>query len=270
NQNLRAGTNQLIRDVMQAGRIIGPGGIPMPAGGAQPFLRPGPVPGLTFNLILDPSNTMNLPSITTGYQLGPTINGSTTDIITIMTVDEFMPVLQPPPANPGAPTPAEGTIAPDGQSVTLPSNSLWLVGDPVNDSPPIQVGDLVLFKNPSGLALLTVTGTDATHLYFAPNGAADFFRFNQFSATQVTIMLIKQPQDTTSAWTQRTSMFRALMITYYVSAQAGQSPRLMRQVNNFAPQALAGVVDDFDLSYDLVDGVNNPTRIPDLPYTDPA
>ena len=43
NQNLRAGTNQLIRDLMQAGRIIGPEGIPVPTGaGVQSFARPGP------------------------------------------------------------------------------------------------------------------------------------------------------------------------------------------------------------------------------------
>ena len=39
-QNLRAGMNQLIKDVMQAGRIIGPEGIPIPNGaGAQLFPR---------------------------------------------------------------------------------------------------------------------------------------------------------------------------------------------------------------------------------------
>ena len=32
NQNLRAGTNQLIKDIMQAGRVIGPEGIPVPSG----------------------------------------------------------------------------------------------------------------------------------------------------------------------------------------------------------------------------------------------
>ena len=32
NQNLRAGANQLMQDLMQAGRIIGPGGIPVPTG----------------------------------------------------------------------------------------------------------------------------------------------------------------------------------------------------------------------------------------------
>src|SRR4051812_22561728 len=71
NQNLRAGTNQLIRDLMQAGRIVGPEGIPVPTGaGVQAFARPGPTTGLTFSVVVDSDTTLNLPSITTGYQQG--------------------------------------------------------------------------------------------------------------------------------------------------------------------------------------------------------
>src|SRR5476649_2284100 len=86
NQNLRAGTNQLIRDLMTAGRIIGPGGVPLPSGvGVGTFIRPGP-PGtaLTFTatLVSDTDTSLNLPDIVTGFQLGPTVNGSATDIVT--------------------------------------------------------------------------------------------------------------------------------------------------------------------------------------------
>ena len=42
NQNLRAGTNQLVRDVMMAGRIIGTDGVSMPTGAGISFARPGP------------------------------------------------------------------------------------------------------------------------------------------------------------------------------------------------------------------------------------
>ena len=273
NQNLRAGTNQLIRDLMQAGRIIGTEGIPMPTGtGVTAFSRPGPG-SLTFSLVVDADTTLNLPAITTGYELGPTINGSKTDIVTIMTVDEFMPVIQTPPATAGSPTPVEGTIANDGRSVALPTNSLWLTGDATNDSPPIQVGDLVLFKNSRGVALQTVTSTDTNNIYFGLANANDWFHFNQFTAAQVPIILIKSTQTTTSAWdaTDKTSMFRALMITYYVdNTTTPGTPRLTRLVNHFTPQALAGVVEDLDLTYDLVDGVNNPVNITTLPFTDVA
>lgn len=268
NQNLRAGTNQLIRDIMQAGRIIGTEGIPMPTGNATAFSRPGPS-ALTFSLIADADTTLNLPSITTGYQLGPRINGTSTDIITIMTVDEFMPVISTPPAVSGSPTPIEGTIAPNGQSVTLPLNSLWLTGDTVNDSAKMQVGDLVLVKNALGTALQTITSMDSTHIYFGNN--LDWFHFNQFSASQVPIILIKQTPTTTSVWgtNDKTSLFRAMMITYYVdNTTTPGSPRLMRQVNHYTPQALAGIVEDLDVTYDLVDGINNPTNITSLPFTD--
>jgi prepilin-type N-terminal cleavage/methylation domain-containing protein len=278
-QNLRAGSNQLLQDLKQAGRVIGPGGIPVPTGaGVTAFNRPGPsgtVPyPLTFSLVLDPSNPSNLPSISTGYGIGPNVIGELTDVITIMTVDEFMPSIQTPPAVPAAPSSIEGTIAPNGQSVLLPATSQWLVGDPANLTPAMQVGDLVLFSNPNGMAIHTITSTDATHIYFglSPN-VNDWFNFNQFNAPMVPLMLIKLPLNTTSAWTQQTTMFRVVMITYYVDciplgcAVAGATPLLVKVLNNWAPQALSGVVEDLNFTYDLVDGVTNPTGVTSLPYT---
>ena len=41
----------------------------------------------------------------------------------------------------------------------------------------------------------------------------------------------------------------------------------MRALNMFTPQALAGVIEDLTLSYDLVDGVYNPTNVKTLPFT---
>ena len=282
NQNLRAGTNQLIRDLLMAGRIIGTEGIAMPSGtGVQSFLRPGP-PGsvLTFPLIVDTDTTLNLPSITTGYQLGPTINGQPTDIVTLLTVDEFMPFIATPPPSPPVSPPIEGTIAPDGTSVTLSATSPWLVGDTVNDVPPIQVGDLVFLKGPNGNAIQTVTSTDSTHVYFASNSQYDWMHFNQNSAPARPLAILKGSTSTTTAWTAKVTLFRALMITYYVdNVTKPGTPRLTRAINHcpsvatacpglpFDPQALAGVVEDLDLSYDLVDGVNNPSNIPSLPFT---
>ena len=75
--------------------------------------------------------------------------------------------------------------------------------------------------------------------------------------------------DTTTAFTSPVTMFRALMITYYVdNVTTPGTPRLTRLVNHFTPQALAGVVEDLDLTYDLVDEVTNPTNVTSLPWTD--
>jgi type II secretory pathway pseudopilin PulG len=300
NQNLRAGTNQLIRDLMMAGRIIGSGGIALPTAGINngspavlPFRRPGPndplsiagaapVPVLTFSLVADDDSSLNLPDISSGFQIGPLVDNSPTDMVTIMTVDEFMPVVQSPPANPASPTVVEGTIAADGSSVTLPATSLWLLGDTVNDTPKIQVGDLILFKNPLGNALQVVTGVTTTQILFgaSPNGQ-DPFNFNQrnvlFSGNILSIKCTGStcPAQTSGAYLTNpfptTSMFRAMMITYYVDYDPVNHPeippRLTRQLNDFPPQALAGVVEDLELTYDLVDGVNNPTKRQTLPTT---
>jgi hypothetical protein len=265
NQNLRAGTNQLMTDLMQAGRIIGPEGIPVPNGTGVAINRPAP-PGiaLTFNL----ATTTNLPDITTGRGLGPVVIGEPTDIVTIMTIDPFISVVESPPI---AGDPNGGTLDPAGATLTLAANSIWLQGDPANNTPALLVGDLVLFKNPSGMAIQTVTGKDATHLYFKGGDANDWFNFNQPGAAQGSITQIKGTGGTPGCpgCFQQTTMFRAMMITYYVDTVVTPGePRLTRIVNHFTPQALAGVVEDLEFTYDLVDGINNPTNVAALPWFD--
>ena len=53
------------------------------------------------------------------------------------------------------------------------------------------------------------------------------------------------------------TIYRLTMVTYYVDATTTPgTPRLTRMINHFPPQALAGVVEDLDITYDLVDGVD--------------
>src|SRR5471032_908952 len=117
-QNLRAGTNLLIRDLMMAGRIFGAEGVALPTcAGQVAFFRPGPGTGVfstVGNVINDTTTTLNLASITTGYQQGPVIKGSSTDMVTIMTVDEFMPAITAQPS-PSVTPKTEGQIAANGQ-----------------------------------------------------------------------------------------------------------------------------------------------------------
>jgi type II secretory pathway pseudopilin PulG len=308
NQNLRAGTNQLIKDLLMAGRVIGGEGIAMPTGpGTITFARPGPV-ALNFDLFTDPDNptdpTLQLPSITTGWKLGPVIKGSPTDIVTIMMVDEFMPVVTTPALDPANPSVIEGTIDPKGLSVALSPNSLWLKGDPTGeDTPKIQVGDLVLFKGQSGNAIQTVTAVTTNSIKFDANSTEDFFHFNQSNATKLSagtgrpLAAIKQvtnpktnltmplpagcaggvDMDENTIWCAPVTLFKVLMITYYVdNVTKPGTPRLMRMINHcpasdpncaaFSPQALAGVVEDLDLTYDIKDGVTNPIELQALPW----
>src|SRR5581483_5726663 len=102
------------------------------------------------------------PAIIPGYQLGPTINGSTTDMVTMISVDEFGYQLQGLPPSAGAPGLYSATIADDGSTITVPVTSPWLVGDSTYDYTPMAVGDLVLYQNANGMALQTITAINAT------------------------------------------------------------------------------------------------------------
>lgn len=283
NQNLRAGSNQLVRDLMMAGRIISNGGVPAPSGaGSKPINRPSPPnTTLTFSLVADDDGTIMLPAITTGYQLGPQVNpGNYTDIITILTVDEFMPYL----AGVGKWGGSDGTlsagqagISPMGDQITVPLTSPWLVGDTTNDTLPVNVGDIILFKNMFGMAMQTVTSIDKVGgvIKFEVN---DWFQFNQRNASYTgTVFCIKaldqcdaaanpvtSPVSSTvqnQVWPATaalpggsTALMRLQMITYYVdNTTTPGTPRLTRKLNNYQPQPLAGVVEDLDFTFDLVD-----------------
>ena len=148
----------------------------------------------------------------------------------------------------------------DGSYMTLGAGSIWLTGDVANSISPIKAGDLVWF-NSGGGAIQTVTSTDQSKVYFAAN---DWFNFNQRGATQGTVMQLKSGP----AFPDNMKVYRLIMLTYYVDATSTPGhPKLVRVHNNYSPQALAGVVEDLDISYDLVDGVNNPTQVNGLPYT---
>src|SRR4029077_14428996 len=116
--------------------------------------------------------------------------------------------------------------------------------DPVADTPKIQVGDLVYMKNAFGNAIQTVTKVEPTKISFE-NNANDFFGFNRPNATTGNTMpLAVMKGSCTTAGTPNcnvllpgdpwykpavggppalaavqaptVTLFRALMITYYV------------------------------------------------------
>jgi prepilin-type N-terminal cleavage/methylation domain-containing protein len=262
-QNLRGGTNFLIHDLVLAGRGIPIGGIPIPSGvGAGPILRPSP-PGASY--IFDNVGATTLTALTSGAGLGPTIDGQATDIITILTIDPILdsclgaPLSAQPAGTPGG----VPMMAPDGSSLNVgtglgcidPSGGTWIAGS--STQAPVKKGDLLLFTDPNGRnAIQTVTGADATTLYFA-SSADDAFGFNQPAAEAGSI---------TPLLGDALSVQRVVMYTYYLDPSGG-TPRLMRRYNMATPQMLAGVVEDLQLSFDLVDGLANPTNVPDLPFT---
>jgi hypothetical protein len=204
-----------------------------------------------------------LTAITTGAGLGPTISGRPTDLVTILMDDPYLDELKLYPSNV---TTDEAHLAPDGSWFDVGPNMKWLEGDKANAIPPIAKGDLIYFSNSSGSTLQTVTDINDSVVSFEPN---DPFNLNQRSAGagSITEMLPEPCAPPPTACKAGTGIRRVLMYTYYVHEETPGIPRLMRKLNHSGEQALAGVIEDLDLSYDLVDGTKNPTNIKDLPHS---
>lgn len=249
-QNLRAATNLMVRDLMQAGRGIPTGGLPIPSGvGAVAINRPGPV-GSAYTF--DNVNFTTLPAVVPGPGLGPNIDGQVTDIITILMAD---PTLAPLTLNATPAVAGQPTLGADGASLDAGTSATW-VTDPVTG---VRAGDLVMFTNALGNAVQMVTSTLGTVVQFA---AGDPLKLNQRAVAQGSIMQI------IGGGIPQTTAQRVLLVTYYVDvASTPGSPRLARRINASAGQALAGVVEDLDLSFDLVDGVTNPVAQKVVPVT---
>jgi prepilin-type N-terminal cleavage/methylation domain-containing protein len=269
NQNLRAGTNLLVRDLLQTGRNIEIGGIPIPNGvGAEAINRPGPE-GTTLHFKNNVDGA-TLTAITTGENLGATVAGQQTDLVTILMDDPFLEPLDV--FVPDSPT-TRPKFDEAGGSLDV-STTGWLDGDVSASIPPIQQGDLILVTlNGGGSAIQTVTGKEGHVIYFEPD---DDFNFNQPGAPAGSITQVLPPDppscnDLTGAGGVKCEPIlkvrRVYMYTYFVENDGSGVPRLMRAVNFHKPQVLAGVIEDLELSYDLVDGVTNPTRIGQLPTT---
>ena len=235
--NSRTALNMMRRDLMQAGQGIPIGGIPIPSGaGAVPINRPGPGGSMTF-----PTTWVQFPAVSPGQALGPNILGQVTDMITILYADATLPMNENPLAS----------IQSDGSRMTIGAGGLTQA---VAES--IQVGDLIMFSNAFGNAIQEITGSN-------PGGqTADFdttdsMNLNQRTAPAGTIM---QLQDSPGSFPPTTGT-RIWMITYYVDDSTPDSPRLMRVVNNGTPRPIALEIEDLQITYDLVDGVTNPSGV---------
>jgi hypothetical protein len=261
--NLRSGTNIMVRDLLQVGRDIPTGGIALPGGvGAQPVYRPSP-PGTAYTFA---ASMKTLTAITTGAGLGPTVDGKDTDLITVLMGDPSLDELElwEQTAPSGKPK-----MASNGASFDAGSKISWVQGNESESIPPIKPGDLILFSGRNNYAMQCVTRVQGSVVYF---DAADPFRLNQRGAESGTVMQtvpLTPYQPPAAGQTESASAVqvrRVLMLTYYVHEETSGVPRLMRALNMFPPQALAGIIEDLQFTYDLVDGATNPADIPDLPY----
>jgi len=243
NLNLRSALNVMTRDLLSAGRDIPVGGIAVPSGdGAVPIVRPSATgTALTFE-----AGATTLDSVTTGNALGPDVEGTATDVITILIADTTLALDQWPLAD----------VAADGSTVTVDARTT--IDD---DATGVTAGDLVMFTTAGGSTLQMVTDRQSQTIYF---DAGDPMLLNQRGAAQGTILNLR----TGGVYPPMTAT-RVLMVSYYLDGTDPHRPLLMRRVNLRPDRAIGIAIENLQLTYDLVDGVTNPVNIaaPEAPNT---
>jgi hypothetical protein len=240
-QNMRAGLNLMVSDFISAGCSIPMGGIPLPSGaGSVPVRRPGPTTDLVFT-----SSTMA--AVNSGQGLGPDWNDQPTDLVNILFADNLLALNEQDLVSLNA----------TGSSVEV-DGSTPISGTGVNF--PISAGDLILLSNANGTALQYVTAVNGQNITFNPG---DPMLLNQPDAEFGSITQLRN-RDAEGNPTDfpLTTATRVWLVTYYLDYEKPEEPRLIRRINYNSGQAVALVLENLQLSYDLVDGDEDPSNDP--------
>ncbi|MFN7982180.1 MAG: prepilin-type N-terminal cleavage/methylation domain-containing protein [Vicinamibacterales bacterium] len=246
NSSIRVGMDMLVRDMLQVGSGLPPSHvIQIPSGANATAVKlPGP-PGTT--LTLDAAAT-GISAVVPLPGAGPTINGTTTDVVVTLAVDNTF--LNEPMS---AMTSTTVDIAAGPNIATGPDR--------------VTPGQLMMITKGTTTTLLQVTGVDTStrRLTFA---TGDSLNLNQPSAAAGTLAALNAvaPANTPSA----AFISRIRMITYYLDATTdAQHPRLVRRINNgnattfdnTLGNAVALDIENLQFSYDLIDGNGNPANV---------
>lgn len=246
NDSLRSGMDLMVRDLLQVGSGLPPGhSVTIPNGsGATAIKLPGP-PGTTFE---SEEDAASLPAVIPWTARGPTINGTATDVLTIMMADNaFL----------------------DVALTAVTSTTVTVAAGPVLNSGPDQVtpGQLMMVNKGSENTLVQVTAVDAATrvLTFA---SGDSLNLNQPSAQYGSLAKVNAaaPANTPA----QTFISRVRMVTYYIDATTdSKHPRLVRRVNNGHPTsfnntlgtAVANDMENLQFTFDISNGTNNPGNV---------
>jgi prepilin-type N-terminal cleavage/methylation domain-containing protein len=256
--NLRAGMNLMVRDIVQAGSGIPIGGIPIPYTnpGNNPTGAPIPLP---INRPSPPADAYTFPvqstitAITPGFQLGPTQLGQLTDMITVIYADNTLPWSTMAPVNNSVtPNCVNGKIT--TTSVTFDTTTAGCANANVTaGNVSVATGDLLMLSNGQGNILQEVTAIGGNGATFA---AGDGLDLNGQAAASGTIKQIELNPNATPPTFPPTSVTRIWMITYFLDTTTNpQRPQLMRQVNFRPAQAVGQVMEGLQISYDIVNAV---------------
>jgi Tfp pilus assembly protein PilW len=247
-QNMRVAIDLLVKDLSLAGAGLPSGGIQLPNGtgwnGASKFGcdQSGTchVPAYTY-----PTNNY-MYGIIPGYSNGveanaiiPAAPAAINDSVTSIYCDYNYPLWE------YQITAFNAT----GSQITLAVNPQYAANPPaaINSIGGILVGDLIMLSNNAGTAVGEVTGITATTLTFAD---LDPLNINQSAAQYNNIKAIKAGANTVA--------YRLFAVTYYLTVPgAGQTPRLMRQVNGLTPVPVADDIINLQVAYDTYNSLTS-------------
>ncbi len=249
NHGLRTAMDILVRDLLQVGQGLPSGRvISIPSGtGTTAIKLPGP-PGTSFTI---PTTQDTLSAVTPLAGLGPTLDGVATDVLVTL----------------------EGDSSFDQVRLTALTTTKMTVeaGVDITDGGPddIRPGDLIMLTKGSSSTLVEITRLTGQSAFFE---AGDSLNLNQVGveAGNIEALLATAPSDVPSPTYLPTTATRIRMITYYIDATTDPSrPRLVRRMNNgnattfdnALGTAVAFDLENFQISYDLVDGVTNPASV---------
>lgn len=243
NNSLRAGMDLMVRDLLQVGSGLPTGHtVTIPHGAGAVTVRiPGP-PGTAFTTA---ATDTTLPAVIPKAGMGPVINGTATDTLTVLMADNTF--LNVP------------ITAATSTSVTVPA-SVNVGTGPDRVTP----GQLMMISKGSLTTLVQVTAVNVASriLTFA---SGDSLRLNQPAAASGNLAALNAatPANDPAA----VNVTRVRMISYYLDATHDPNhPRLVRRINNghqttfsnTLGTAVAIDVENLQFSYDISNGTNNP------------
>jgi prepilin-type N-terminal cleavage/methylation domain-containing protein len=272
-ENLRAGMNYIVRDLVQAGVGIPQGGITMPnSGGVSAVTRPGPytAPATSFGIF--PAAWTVIPAISPGYQIGTLTDSSgvKTDLINVIYADNTLIDLnlhwlnEFPVNTPGGGAGCAGAIKTPNGSIVTAGTTTTVTFDPTcinisTGNTALAAGDLILLQAAAGpMALLTVSNANlaGNSIVFS---TADAYALNNSGKTSGTIKQIQSPVGSGTYTT--TTASRIWMITYFIDISTPARPQLMRQVNLRAAQAVGDATENMQFIYDILNAGSAPPSV---------
>ena len=285
NQGLRTAMDIMVRDMLQVGQGLPSGrtvDIPNGTGSAEIWVPAGP------NVLNSAPRTM--PQVWTATTVG------TTTTYAWKAAEEITAIIPGPGAGPtinGVPTDEITMVLADGAFLSTISDydvnltaldATRMVVDPLVDisnggADDLHVGDLIMLQKTTSTTLVQITraplstdtGTAAQTVYF---DTPDSLNLNQTVGANgtltkhIAIAPVDSVADATTGFVPSTAT-RIRLISYYLDATDPARPRLVRRINNGHPTAynntlgtaVAFDIENLQITYDLVDGVTNPSGI---------